>query len=155
LTFCALAADLERVIRLILLYPRGLSILLGAAPPPSALELISAFPARTYDSMGIHSSQRPYEEQVTELSCWMDETVRQAGGWGHIVSAVSQWRDENSEDWNLMAAHISWFGPGRKWANRAKLKKLAAGYRCSERTITRKRKHFPGVLADYILFVCP
>jgi hypothetical protein len=143
---------LERVIRLILLYPRGLSILLGAAPPPSALELISAFPARTYDSMGIHSSQRPYEEQVTELSCWMDETVRQAGGWGHITQSVRDWKRMHPGDWDMIADHIRAVRPRQRWLNKTALQQIADLYRVDARTIQRKRRVFPAILADFILF---
>ncbi|MDR0615922.1 MAG: hypothetical protein LBG29_03850 [Synergistaceae bacterium] len=152
MTYNALIYDLERVIRLILRYPQGLSILLGAVPPPASMDIVDAFPGRAFDSLGIRGGRRPQAERRVEAADRIDDTIRKAGGWGHIVSAVCQWKKENPDDWSMMAAHISWFGHGQRWISRAKLSKLAAGYGCSERTISRKRNAFPGVIADYILF---
>jgi hypothetical protein len=137
-----------------LLYPQGLSILLGHVSPPSALELLAAFPPKTYDSMGIHSSQRPYEERVTELSCRVDETIRKAGGWGHITQSVRDWKRMHPGDWDMMADHIRAVRPSKRLAGKPALSVIADRYGVAVRTVVRKRRAFPGELADFVLFGC-
>jgi hypothetical protein len=146
-----IVADLEYVIKLILLYPQGLSILLGQIAPPESLALVQAFPGRVFDNFGIRGRIQSQEERIIEAADRIDDIIRRAGGWGHIVASIQIWRQENPTDWSLMAAHISWVRRGQRWIGRAKLRKLAENYECSEHTITRKRRLFPGVLADYIL----
>ena len=151
----ALISDLERVIRLILLYPQGLSILLGHVSPPSPLELLAAFPPRAYESLGIHSSHMPHEERVTELSCRIDETIRKAGGWAHICQSVRDWKRMHPGDWDMMADHVRAVRPSKQWINRSALQAIADVYGVDPRTVTRKRRAFPGILAEFILFGCP
>ncbi|MDR1514833.1 MAG: hypothetical protein LBS45_03995 [Synergistaceae bacterium] len=152
LTGYKLLDDLERVIRLILLYPQGLSILLGYVSPPSSLELLSAFPPKAFDSLGIHCSQRPYEERITEMSAWIDDVIRQSGGWEHICQSVRDWKRMHLGDWDMMADHIRAVRPRQRWLNRTALQQLADVYRVDCRTIQRKRRAFPGILAEFILF---
>ena len=147
----ALIDGLERVIRLTLLYPQGLAILLGHVTPPSSLELLAAFPPEAFDSMGIHSSQRPYEERVTELSCRVDETIRKAGGWAHITQGARLWRHEHPDTWNMVAEHIRNVRPRSGYAEWRALRQIALKYRVSEKTVTRRRRQFAGLLADFIL----
>jgi hypothetical protein len=143
---------LERVIRLVLLYPQGLSILLGHVPPPPSLELLSASPAKSFDSMGIHASLRPYEERITELSSWIDGVVRQSGGWAHINQSVRDWKRMHPGDWDMVADHIRAVRPRRKWLGKPDLRLIADTYRVDTKTILRKRRAFPGILAEFILY---
>ena len=151
MTANTLIADLERVIRLILLYPQGLSILLGHVSPPSPLELLSAFPPRAYESLGIHSSHMPHEERVTELSCWIDETIRKAGGWPHICQSVKLWRHEHLDTWHMVAEHIRNVKSRKGYAEWSALRQIALKYCVSEKTVTRRRRQLAGMLADFIL----
>jgi hypothetical protein len=148
----SLIAELERVIKLILTYPQGLSILLGYVSPPSSIEIVEMFPGRVFDNLGIRGGRRPQAELRLEAADRIDDIIRRAGGWAHIIRSVRNWKAENPEDWSMMATHISWFGHAQRWISRTKLKRLADGYGCSETTIKRKRHAFPGILADYILF---
>jgi hypothetical protein len=143
--------DLERVIRLMLLYPQGLSILLGHVSPPSSLELLSAFPAKSFDSMGIHAGRQPYEERVTELSSWIDDVIRQSGGWGHINQSVRLWQHEHKETWNMVAEHIRNVKSRRGYAEERALRQIANKYCVSVKTVTRRRRQFAGLLAGSIL----
>ncbi|MDR0648419.1 MAG: hypothetical protein LBF92_03725, partial [Synergistaceae bacterium] len=127
------------------------SILLGHASPPSALELLAAFPPETFDSMGIHSSQRPYEERVTELSCRVDETIRRAGGWPHICQSVRLWRHEHPDTWNMVAEHIRNVRPRSGYAEWRALRQIALKYRVSGKTVTRRRRQLASLLADSVL----
>jgi hypothetical protein len=153
-----LSNALERVICLILLYPRGLSILLGAAPPPSALELILYFPPKSFDSLGIHCSQRPYEERVTEAAGWADEVIALAGGWVHITRCTLMWRAEHLDTWNMVAEHIRNVRPRQRWLEGSALAIVARKYCVSPRYVTRRRNALPGLLADCVLHTpkfCP
>jgi hypothetical protein len=147
----ALLHGLERVIRLMLLYPQGLSILLGHVPPPSSLVLLSAFPPKAFDSMGIHSSRRPYEERVTEMSAWIDDVIRQSGGWGHICHCVRLWQHEHPGTWNMVAEHIRNVRPRSGRSEERALRQIADKYCVSVKTVTRRRRQFAGLLAASVL----
>jgi hypothetical protein len=151
LTGHQLIDDLERVLKLILAYPQGLSILLGRVSPPLSLSLLSAFPARTYDSMGIHSSQRPYEERLTEMSAWVDGVIEQAGGWEHITRCVRLWRNEHRDTWNMVAEHMRNVAPRSGFAEARALRQIADKYGVSERTVSRRRRLFARLLAGSVL----
>ncbi|MDR1514076.1 MAG: hypothetical protein LBS45_00140 [Synergistaceae bacterium] len=152
MTSIDLLEGLERVIRLILLYPQGLSILLGHVSPPSSLELLSAFPPKAFDSLGIHCSQRPYEERITEMSAWIDDVIRQSGGWPHICQSVRDWKRMHLGDWDMMADHIRAVRPRQRWIGKSALRVIAEAYKVDIKMILRKRRAFAGVLAEFILY---
>jgi hypothetical protein len=152
LTARDLLDGLERVIRLILGYPQGLSVLLGHVEPPSALELLSVFPPKAYDRLGIRCAARPYEERVVEMSAWIDEVIGRSGGWEHIAQCVRDWKRMHPGDWDMMADHVRAVRPRRKWQGKSALRAIADAYRVDIRTVIRKYRAFPGILAEFILY---
>jgi hypothetical protein len=147
-----LIGELERVIRMILAYPQGLSVLLGEIPAMSAMEIVEMFPDRAFDSLGIRGGRRPLAEKRVEAADRIDGIIRRAGGWPHIARSVRMWRHENLSDWNMIGEHIRSVRRNRRWVSRAKLLDIADKYRVSAKTVTRKRQLFAGMLAEYILF---
>ena len=137
--------ELERLIKLILAYPHGFAILLGDREPPSSGDIVRAFPVGALDNMGIRGDSIPEAERLAMAMSRIDEIIGRAGGWEHITKCVQQWKEENFEDWAIVT------GYRRK---KGALKKAAAAHAYSKTTIWRKRRSFPGQIADYILF-CP
>jgi hypothetical protein len=139
-----LIAGLERIINLMLLYPQGMSILLGLVPAPLSVEIVQAFPPKQFDHMGIKGMFIPDAERVVLDADRIDAIIKASGGWEHITRTIRQWKNENPADWALVADHISLHG--------SKLQRIADKYGISAQTVKRKRKAFAGILADYILF---
>jgi hypothetical protein len=139
-----LIAGLERIISLMLLYPRGMSILLGLVPAPPSVEIVRAFPPKQFDHMGIKGKFIPEAERIVLDADIIDAIIEASGGWEHITRTIRQWKNENPEDWALVADHISFRG--------SKLQRIADKYGISTQTVKRKRKAFAGVLADYVLY---
>jgi post-segregation antitoxin (ccd killing protein) len=137
--------ELERLIRLIIAYPHGYAILLGACAPPSSGDIVRAFPMRSCDNLGIRGEAIPEAERMAMAESRIDEIIREAGGWEIITKSTRQWRDENREDWAIVT------GYRRK---KGALKRSAERFAYSRSTICRKRRLFPGQLADFVLF-CP
>jgi beta-galactosidase GanA len=147
-----LISELERVINLILAYPQGLSVLLGTVPPPSAMDIVLAFPSRSCDNLGIRAASLTEQERIVEAADRIENIISMAGGWEHITRTIYDWRKSNSADWSLVVDHIRHVKhSGHRWLGGAKLNKIAESYKCSERTASKKRRLFAGVLAEYIL----
>jgi hypothetical protein len=62
------------------------------------------------------------------------------------------WRHENLDDWTMIAEHIRSVRPKRQWLSRGKLQEMAEKYGVSAQTVTRNRKLFAGMLAEYAVF---
>lgn len=144
--------ELERVINLILAYPRGLSILLGTVEAPTSGEIVRAFPPRQIDNMGIRGNAIPEAERNAMAASRIDEIIKEAGGWEHITSAISDWSQEHEDEWRLMVDHISGVRKNRRWISGSALERLAYKYQTTKERICKMRRHFAGMLADYILF---
>jgi hypothetical protein len=135
-----------------LLYPQGLSILLGRVSPPPPLDFAAAFPPEAFDGMGIRSGRRPCEERIVEAASWADGVIAQAGGWGHITRSCRDWKRMHPGDWDMIADHVRAVRPRRRWLGESALRVIARAYGVDVHTVIRKRRAFPGVLAEFILY---
>jgi hypothetical protein len=55
-------------------------------------------------------------------------------------------------DWDMMADHIRAVRPRQRWLSGTALQLLAETYGVDARTVQRKRRAFPGILAEFILY---
>jgi hypothetical protein len=150
-----LAGALEYVLDLLLNYPQGLSMLLGAIPLPSAMDIVLTFPARAPENLGIRNKYLrpiPEQERIVEAADRIDNIIGESGGWEHITRTIRDWAAKNNEDWSLMVDYIRHVRrSGYRWIGGAKLRRIAEVYGNSERTVRRKRRLFARELAEYIL----
>jgi hypothetical protein len=116
--------------------------------------MLRAFPPKAYDSLGIHCSHRPWEERIAEQSDLLDRAVAESGGWRHIVRSCQDWKRMHPGDWDMMADCVRHVRPRGRWRGKSPLRVIADRYGVAANTVMRKRRAFPGALADFILFSC-
>lgn len=144
--------ELERVIRLILEYPQGLSILLGSAEVPKSSAIVQAFPPAHFDNLGIRGQFTAEAERITMAASRIDEIIKAAGGWQHITECVQDWKKGHGSDWSMVAMHISYIRSNKRSLDGPTLERIADMFGVSKKRVCKARKNFAGTLADFILF---
>ena len=149
---------LERVTNLIDIliscHPQGFSVLLGDVEPPDSKmihEMMSAGRVPMPDDFKPTTPSYETEaERIVYDREYFDESVRLAGGWGHINIVAKEFKKAETLVWSVVVDHTKFV---KKTLSRygSKLDHVAWKYKIAPNTVMRYRREFPRNLAEMIL----
>ena len=149
---------MNRVVNLIELlitcHPRGFGVLLGENEPPESCEIhamLNAGRVHMPDDFKPATRVNTTEAELIVFDReYFDESVRLAGGWPHINSAVQDFKQADKRYWGIVVDYVKFVSnPASRYLS--KLNFVADRYGVSSRTVTRYRREFPGKLAYVIM----
>jgi hypothetical protein len=157
-----LIEQLTSAIRLVTEYPQGLSMLLGAVPPPGCDEICEMLESvrrpcgPTLDPAGLPlrvDGGRAFVEADARLdgAAVFDRVIGRAGGWKKINTVTQGWAGNYPKHWRIVADHAAWIhsSPGR--LDGRVLQKIAVKNRVCESAVSRTVNLFPQRLATAVL----
>ena len=155
-----LIEQLTSVIRLIMDYPQGLSILMGTVPPPSGadicglLETVRPPSGPVLDRHGFPLRPGGGPDFVPEADRMIDSAERfnriiaRAGGWGHINYVVRDWAKIYLKAWGVVVDHVRW---AKSRIDSVTVGTLADAHELSRNTVYRIIQNFPQELATAVI----
>jgi hypothetical protein len=157
-----LVEQLTSAIRLVTEYPQGLSMLLGAVPPPGCDEICEMLESvrrpcgPTLDPAGrpvrVGGGRDLAEADARLDSAGMfDRVIERAGGWKKINTVTRGWAGNYPKYWRIVADHAAWMhsSPGR--LDGRVLKKIADRNMVCESVVSKTVSLFPQRLATAVL----
>ena len=151
-----LSEQLASIIRMLMQYPRGLSILLGREAPPSTSKeindmIVSFTPAPEPIGRVDGGQSIPLAERLIYTEETFRRVISECGGWKHIAGVVCGWMRMYPNNWAIIKDHVAWVEAASSRIDGSILDKLAKYHGCSTDTINRMVNKFPIELAEAIL----
>lgn len=155
-----LIEQLTAVIKYLIYYPQGLSMLLGTVPPPSCedieamLETARPVDEPTFDAAGypLHvDGNGPVlfeADRLVDSEDRWNRIIARVGGWRHICSVVNDWKKCYPSAWALIVDDIRMERSRVDYVTLATIaKRHGVSYDWAYKTI----QEFPQRLATYVL----
>lgn len=106
----ALLRALKEVIRLLLDYPQGLSVLIGSVDPPDAVELYSIWQMlrSSNDNTRVKTSRGAQAADIMiDKAESFNIVVNNSGGWEHINAITQEYRKRYATTWQIITRAVS------------------------------------------------
>jgi len=157
-----LAEKLTSIIRLLVDYPQGLSILLGGAPPLSCDEINEMFETirppcePTLDQAGCFlrvdgGADHIEADMMIDSADSFNRVIGCSGGWAHINAVTRGWKAHYPLRWGILVDYVVWAGRGASRIDGSQVKKVAGKFHVSHTTVVQTAQEFPRRIATAIL----
>lgn len=156
-----LIIQLTCVIRLMLEYPQGLSMLIGTVDGPACEDIAEMIETiREPREMLTDPAGRPLSvaggKRALPPDCMIDNEerfnriVRRVGGWGHVHAVTRDWRRQYPVSWAVIIDYARW-SPEKSRIDNVTLDDIADRHKMSRATFYRIIRRFPQELATAIM----
>lgn len=138
-------------------HPQGFSVLLGEVEPPTSREIhVMRQAQRSEDERPDVKNASPNATVEAERIVWdaeaVEDTVKRAYGWRHIVEVCRGYKEANPKLWVVVVDHARFVGNSVSRVG-SQLGYVAIRHGLAPDTVTRYRREFSVRLARAIL--CP
>ena len=155
-----LIKQLAAVVKYLMDYPQGLSMLLGRVPPPSCedieamIETARPVSEQTLDKAGNPMRVDGGAPEVSEADRLLDSEdrwnriIERAGGWEHIYAVTRDWTRCYPSSWAVIVDHVR---TARSRVDFVTVEAIAKRHGVSHDWVCKTVQEFPHRLATYIL----
>ena len=159
----SLILKLASIIKLLMDYPGGLSMLLGITPPPSCAAIEEMFESVRYNpeqTLGLDgfpmrvSGGNVIKEFDGDIRINNEErfnsVIASCGGWEHVNNVMREWVERYPRAWSVIIDHLCW---SKSRVDNMNLDAIAEKNQLSRNSVNRILNDFPQELATAILKV--